>query len=140
MTESEALELEIPAEAEYVGTARLFLTAAGRHFELSEEVMADLKMAVSEVCAGAIEDADPPERLRIAVTPSDRAVEVEVAGQAPADAVGSASGRPHAVPSFEERLRGPLVQALFPHAEYQPQQHSLRVSVARELPAAGASD
>ena len=144
MTESEALVLEIPSEPEYVGTARLFLTAAGRHFELGEEVMADLKMIVSEVCAGAIEDPSGPERLRIGVNPSDQALEVEVVPLAPAEAIGasdkSSPGRPLGASTFEERLRGPLVQALFPDADYQPELHSLRVSAARDLGAASNPD
>ena len=56
--------------------------------------------------------------------------------QAPGDNLGSSAGRPLTASSFEERLRGPLVQALFPNADYQPELHSLRLSVAREMPAA----
>lgn len=40
---------------EYVSTARLFMAAIGRSFDLNEETVADLKMAVSEACAGAIQ-------------------------------------------------------------------------------------
>jgi len=47
MIDDDLLELQIPPEAEFVGTARLFLAAAGRHFELSEESVADAKVAVS---------------------------------------------------------------------------------------------
>lgn len=47
--------LEVPLLPEYVSTARLFIAAIGRSFELSEETVADLKMAVSEACAGAIQ-------------------------------------------------------------------------------------
>ena len=35
---------------------------------------------------------------------------------------------------FERRLREPLVHALFPHADYQPRQHRLRLSLPWELP------
>lgn len=46
--------LEVPLLPEYVSTARLFMAAIGRSFDLNEETVADLKMAVSEACAGAI--------------------------------------------------------------------------------------
>ncbi|HLI57847.1 MAG TPA: ATP-binding protein [Actinomycetota bacterium] len=123
------LELEIPPEAEYVGAARLFLAAVGRHFALDEEAVADMKMAVSEVCAGAAEDLASPGVLRITVRPAEDRIEVEVA---PVDRrprhVGSAS----AALSWETALREPLVRALFPEASYDAAAHILRLSVPRE--------
>jgi hypothetical protein len=136
MTQDDVLELQIPPEAEYVGTARLFLAAAGRHFELSEEAVADVKVAVSEVCADAIEDQRLSENLRIAIRPGLEALEVAVSSQPvgiEADVPETGEVAPR-LTTFERRLREPLVHALFPDAVYVPTEHSLRLSVPWELP------
>jgi len=136
VTEDDVLELQIPPQAEYVGTARLFLAAAGRHFELSEESVADVKVAVSEVCADAIEDQRRPEQLRILIRPGIDALEVAVSSEPTgieADLEDSARPAVEMAP-FERRLREPLVHALFPEADYHPREHSLRLSLPWELP------
>lgn len=134
----DVLELSIPAEPEYVGAARLFLAAAGRHFGLSEELLADVKVAVSEVCAEAVEDgaAGP---IRIWVQPATEALRVEVGPNTdtpPTRAPGSSAnghnpaGGVHIPPaSWEHNLREALLQALFPEAEYDASAHTLRLSV-----------
>ena len=55
--------LTIPSKAQYVGLCRLALAALATQDQLSEEVVADLKVAVSEACALFVplaeeEDAD----------------------------------------------------------------------------------
>jgi anti-sigma regulatory factor (Ser/Thr protein kinase) len=141
MTEEDTLELHIPPEAEYVGTARLFIAAAGRHFELSEEAVADVKVAVSEVCAEAIEAGGFLQPLKIVVRPRPTALHVEVSPSSPgieADTPVSAAAAPAdaaaAPPSLEHTLREPLVHALFPDAAYEPKRHSLRLSLPWEVP------
>ena len=136
MSEDDLLELQIPPQAEYVGTARLFLAAAGRHFELSEEAVADVKVAVSEVCADAIEDVRRPDHLRIAMRSRVDALEVTVSSQPSGIEADVADTAPPAlqIGPPERRLREPLVHALFPEAEYEPLEHSLRLSLPWELP------
>lgn len=136
MTEDDLLELQIPPQAEYVGTARLFLAAAGRHFELSEEAVADVKVAVSEVCADAIEDVRRPDHLRIAMRSGVDALEVTVSSE-PAGIEADAAETPAPtlqIGPLERRLREPLVHALFPNADYEPREHTLRLSLPWELP------
>jgi anti-sigma regulatory factor (Ser/Thr protein kinase) len=131
----ELLELEIPPEAEYVGTARLFLAAAGRHFDLSEESVADAKVAVSEVCADAIEAGGVSGPLHISVRTDPEALEIEV--DQPGSRADLGSTREPASteePTLERQLRGPLLQALFPDATYEPERHHLRLSIPWELP------
>jgi anti-sigma regulatory factor (Ser/Thr protein kinase) len=136
VTDDDVLELQIPPQAEYVGTARLFLAAAGRHFELSEEAVADVKVAVSEVCADAIEDQRRPEHLRIAIRPGIDALEVAVSSERSGIEADVAETEAPSVQTgpFERRLREPLVHALFPQADYQPREHTLRLSLPWELP------
>jgi anti-sigma regulatory factor (Ser/Thr protein kinase) len=136
VTEDDLLELQIPPQAEYVGTARLFLAAAGRHFELSEEAVADVKVAVSEVCADAIEDVRRPDHLRIAMRSGVDALEVTVSSE-PAGIEADAAETPAPtlqIGPLERRLREPLVHALFPNADYEPREHTLRLSLPWELP------
>jgi hypothetical protein len=135
VTDDDLMELQIPPQAEYVGTARLFVAAAGRHFELSEEAVADVKVAVSEVCADAIEDRPHPEHLSIVIRPGLEALEVQVSAQPTGIEADEEAAPSLQVASFERRLREPLVHALFPDADYLPREHSLRLSVPWEMPA-----
>jgi anti-sigma regulatory factor (Ser/Thr protein kinase) len=136
VTDDDLLELQIPPQAEYVGTARLFLAAAGRHFELSEEAVADVKVAVSEVCADAIEDVHRPDHLRIAMRSGVDALEVTVSSEPAGIEADVPNNAPPAlqIGPLERRLRGPLVHALFPEADYEPREHTLRLSLPWELP------
>lgn len=49
------LSLVLPRSAENIRVARMFLVAVGRHHGLDEEAVDDLKIAVSEAFAGAVE-------------------------------------------------------------------------------------
>jgi len=111
---NELLELEVPAIAEFVSTARLFAAEASRQFGADEETVADLKIAISEVCTGAIEaqtSHDPKHPVRLSIEQADDCVNVEV----------------FAAAGFEPEYTWPqpsggmgigLVQALFPAAEF----------------------
>jgi histidine kinase-like protein len=55
------LSLKIPADASQIATVRLFAAAVGHHYGLSDEDVEDLKLALSELCAEAIEVGDPVE-------------------------------------------------------------------------------
>jgi serine/threonine-protein kinase RsbW len=48
------VELEIPSRSAYVAVVRLALAALARSRGLDEEVVDDLKIAVSEACANAV--------------------------------------------------------------------------------------
>lgn len=49
--------LTIPARAEYVALCRLALTGIGRTGALSPEVLADLKLALTEACSNSVRHA-----------------------------------------------------------------------------------
>ena len=59
MTEDETgiVELTIPAKAEYIVLCRLALTGLARSRALDPEVLADLKLALSEACTNSIRHA-----------------------------------------------------------------------------------
>src|SRR5512133_3766284 len=89
------VRLTIPARAEYITLCRLALTGIGRLRELSDEVLADLKLALTEAASNSVRhaygDADVgvveiayqllPDRLVIEVTDQGE-------GFDPAEAIG----------------------------------------------------
>lgn len=111
--------LEIPAEAAYVSTARLFAGAVSRHFGVDEDAVDDLKLAVSEACNGAIryretESANRPIRIDVTTDGASLVFELEDA----IDPGSSGSGV-----NTEDMIRGlsiELIQALFPSAAMTP--------------------
>lgn len=94
--------LEVPAKPEYLLLARLAATSVGRSAGASEEMVADLKLAVTEAVANAVRHAYPEmepgrvvvelrataERLEITVSDTGRGlsrVEVPLVDGAPAE-------------------------------------------------------
>jgi serine/threonine-protein kinase RsbW len=111
--------LEIPGEAAYVSTARLFAGSMARHFGIDEDAVDDLKLAVSEACNGAIrvretESANRPIRIDVTREGASLVFEVE-------DAIDPGSSRPGV--NTEDMIRGlsiELIHALFPNAGMIP--------------------
>jgi serine/threonine-protein kinase RsbW len=52
-----AVRLTIPARAEYVGLTRLALAGLARLGSMSDEVLADLQLAVTEACTNSVRHA-----------------------------------------------------------------------------------
>ena len=75
------VRLTMPAKAEYLILARLALAGIAREVSMSESVLADLKLAVTEVCGNAVRHAYPDEpgvvRVRFDSTSTAIAVTVE---------------------------------------------------------------
>jgi serine/threonine-protein kinase RsbW len=65
------VRLTIPAKAEYLILVRLALAGIAREVPMSESALADLKLAVTEVCGNAVRHAygeqDGPVRIRFDV-------------------------------------------------------------------------
>ncbi len=51
------VRLTIPAKAEYITLGRLALTGLARTREVSDEVLSDMKIALSEACSNAVRHA-----------------------------------------------------------------------------------
>jgi serine/threonine-protein kinase RsbW len=114
------LELELPPKPEFVRTARHAIAAIGRVHELPDELVEDLKLAVSEACTNAVASAevdgavaDGPVRLRASVD-GDRIVIEVVDPRAPAPR--EVSGDPTEIDTadlpFERALALPLIRGL----------------------------
>ncbi|MBD0329698.1 MAG: ATP-binding protein [Thermoleophilia bacterium] len=57
--EGQTVRLAIPARAEYISLCRLALAGVGRTRGLDDELVADLKLALTEACTNSIRHAYP---------------------------------------------------------------------------------
>jgi len=66
-TDRGKVELHIPARAEFVGVARLAVSAVASRMDFDYEAVDDIKLAVGEACTNAIQHASPggAEEIRI---------------------------------------------------------------------------
>lgn len=83
---AKTVELRIPAHSRYLLLPRLSLAGIAPIAQLDEEVLADLKLAVTEACANAVKHAYPDDaegdvRVRVEVTPEALTIEVADQGQ-----------------------------------------------------------
>jgi serine/threonine-protein kinase RsbW len=83
-TDTRTVRLSIPAKAEYITLGRLALTALGRLNELSEEVLGDLKLALTEACTNSVrhayDDGEGAVEIVYELEPGRLAVEVRDEG------------------------------------------------------------
>jgi serine/threonine-protein kinase RsbW len=59
MNHSRAVRLTIPARPEYIALCRLALAGLSRTSDLDDELVADLKLALTEACSNSIRHAYP---------------------------------------------------------------------------------
>lgn len=71
--------LEIPADAAYAVTARLFVVAAARELGVADGIAEDLRLAASELVANAVE-AGRPGPIRLTLSGGPTAVHLEASG------------------------------------------------------------
>jgi len=62
------VRLTIPARPEYITLCRLALTGLSRLRPLSDETLADLKLAITEACSNSVRHAYPDEHGRVEIT------------------------------------------------------------------------
>ena len=118
------LVLEIPHEAEQVRTARLFAAAAARHFDIDEDRVEDLKVAISEACTNAIgshQRAGLSDPVRVVATPEAAGVRFDVVDAGPGfdPELALTAAEDYTPPSglTEGSLGLALIRALFPSIE-----------------------
>jgi anti-sigma regulatory factor (Ser/Thr protein kinase) len=115
-TGGDRFTLELPSDPAFMATARMFASSLARHFEVDENIVEDLKLAVSEACSRALatEDEALPVSLRVA-RDDDRLVFEISQGD-----LRVASGDDTPTPSHKELAAGmslELITALFEDAE-----------------------
>lgn len=122
----EAVELEIPARAEFVALARLAVSAmAASDGDLPDERIDDLKLAVSEACTNAIEahgTIDADDRVVVRCWVDGDGLEVRVCDRGPGfDPAKLPDHPPVTDPArlkFERGLGIPLIRALVDVVEF----------------------
>lgn len=135
------LELEFPPKPGFVGTARHAVSALMRLRDFPDDMVQDVKLAVSEACTTALGDGTgdgPPIRLLVAAEPDRVAVEVIDPGTGVERAV---AGSPLEIDTeelpFDRVLSLPIIRGLVDEVAVKPLEGrgmSLRMvlSVSRE--------
>jgi serine/threonine-protein kinase RsbW len=77
---TETVTLVMPAKSEYLILARLALAGIAREVPMSESVLADLKLAVTEACGNAVRHAYAADRgvVRIGFHIDEEQIEIDV--------------------------------------------------------------
>lgn len=124
-TEVEELRLSIPPEPGYIAMARMFAGSVARHFGCDEDVVEDVKVAVSEACTNSVKahrdrgNTEPIELLA-RLDAADVMFEVVDAGGGIDTALQKAIADSAATPAaglYEGSLGLMLIQSLFPSTE-----------------------
>ena len=111
------LTLEMPREAAYMATARLFAASVARHFGVDEELIPDLKLAISEACAGEILSGTGETEVRISAASQNGLLRFEVSQpeETPSPSIAATGNTPS--PGETASLGLEIIQALFEDAE-----------------------
>lgn len=102
--------IELSPDPAYLAAARMFTATLARQVGVKEELLDDLKLAVSEACARSLASA-PEARLHVAATRTEQRLVFEVEQGTPADRGGPAPDELAAGLSLE------LITVLFDDAE-----------------------
>jgi Histidine kinase-like ATPase domain len=131
---TQVVELEIPARAEFVGIARMAVSAlAGVRPGLPYERVDDLRIVVSEACTSAIEAAAEGDRLILRCYDGPDQLEVRIEGAAGAfdSTLSGDSGR------GADEFRISLIRALVDDAEVRPSPSGTELRLLMRREAAG---
>jgi anti-sigma regulatory factor (Ser/Thr protein kinase) len=112
----ERFALELPNDPAFVATARLFASSLARHFEIDEDVVEDLKLAISEACKRALAAKDEHRRLSVSAAKDNGRLVFEI----PQGAMPPLAEEDTPTPSNQQMaasLSLELISALFDDAE-----------------------
>jgi anti-sigma regulatory factor (Ser/Thr protein kinase) len=107
--------ISVPARAELVGTLRMFASAVARHYDLPDDVVEDLKLAVSEASTAPV-DAGAGGDIGLSIVARVAGVSCEVSSRSwTSPGVPLRTDLPEGIdPAVLDRLQ--IVRALFPDA------------------------
>jgi serine/threonine-protein kinase RsbW len=121
-TSEDQFRLEFSSDPDFISTARLFAGAAARYYGCDEDVVQDVKIAISEACTNAIKAhgaALVAMPVRVTVHPLGDRISFEVidygGGFERNGGNGERSGDPDAL--LESGIGLQIIQALFPDTE-----------------------
>jgi serine/threonine-protein kinase RsbW len=120
------LELSFPPRPEYVRMARHTLAALARLHDVSEDVIDDLKLAVSEACTNAVTvNAPAQEPVHLVAMVDGSSVEVRVLDVGPGIDLALLDRDPELSSdefSFERGLSLPVVRGLVDELQIEPRE------------------
>jgi len=124
-TDVEDLRLSIPPEPGYIAMARMFAGSVARHFGCDEDVVEDVKVAVSEACTNSVKahrDRKNNEPIELVARLDEDGITFEVvdAGGGIDTSLQEAINENAATPAaglYEGSLGLMLIRSLFPGAE-----------------------
>jgi serine/threonine-protein kinase RsbW len=125
------LELQLPPKPEHVRTARHAVAALARLHEADDELIEEIKLAVSEACTTAVAEADETEQhtgdaLPLTVTASVDGGRMTIdvfdpRGTAPREVAGSPAELDTGDLPFERALSVPIIRGLVDELAIAPQ-------------------
>ena len=129
-----AFSLSFPAQAEYLVLCRLAVTALGRLAPLGEELVDDLKLAVTEACTNVVQHAYPdsaPGRVELTYEAQAGLVRITIEDTG----VGHARERLRALSDREGGMGLAIIRSLVDEVELEPGPGGCgtRVSLAKSL-------
>jgi serine/threonine-protein kinase RsbW len=110
-----AVELRIPARAEWVAVARLAAAAVGSRMRFAVDEIDDLKLAIAEACTSCIQHTEGIENIDIRWEAGPHELRITVAGDGRAPKLESVSGTDPKV----EGLGIFLIRSLMDSVEYE---------------------
>jgi serine/threonine-protein kinase RsbW len=132
--------LEFSSEPDFISTARLFAGAAARYYGCDEDVVQDVKIAISEACTNAVKahgTALVAMPVRVIVQPADDRIEFQVVDAGGGFERSGGNGKRAAAPDdalLESGIGLHIIQSLFPDADVGPNAEggtTVRFTVAR---------
>lgn len=124
--EDSELELSFPPRPEFVRMARHTVAALARLHEVPDEVVEDVKLAVSEACTNAVSvnaAADEPVHVLAAVKDGTLTIDVVDAGPGLDPSLLDEPGEPDSQDfTFERGLSLPLIRGLVDELEIIPRE------------------
>jgi serine/threonine-protein kinase RsbW len=113
------VRLTFPAKPDYLLLARLALSGVGRTAPLSEEVLADLKLAITEACGNSVRHAYPggPGDVTVAYALGSGAIELVVEDQGTGIEAGSVNASTSA---GESGMGMSIIRAVVDELEVRP--------------------
>lgn len=111
--------IELPADAAYMATTRIFGAALARQAGADEESVEDLKLAISEACASFIRAGVEDRPIRVQVLVTRGRLSFRISGAALAE-IPRGEETPSTPGRFAAQVGGEVIQALFTDAEIVP--------------------
>lgn len=114
--DAKRFRISLPADAAYLGTARVFAGSVARHAGCPEEAIEDMRLGVSEICAESMpspEERRPAGPVIVTIVARDGRLWV----QAPEGAGHLPRDRDEAEPVLAPSLAGDVLRSLFDDAE-----------------------